>query len=170
MADDSEAKIREQIQGGDKTELARALVEPVLGVLLRRHPDEDEAIKLLPTTIKSLLGARRRYKEGMSVRAWILGVVSAKLNADKPSSDQIESLPDGDAAEELAESEEIVEDVEALLSSLPGDQREALELLAVEGISPREAGAILKTPSAIVESRAERGLAKLAETITSLKK
>jgi RNA polymerase sigma-70 factor (ECF subfamily) len=162
MAKSSMKKIRELIEDGDKAELARALIEPVLGVLLRRHPDEDEAVGLLPSTIKALLGARRRYKKGMSVRAWILSVVSAKVDAEKPSSEPISNLPEGETPEELATSDEIVEDVEALLSALPEEERDALELLAVEGISPKEAGTILKTPSAVVEQRAERGLAKIA--------
>jgi DNA-directed RNA polymerase specialized sigma24 family protein len=170
MPEDPDARLKALIESGSKEDLARELVAPVLGVLLRRNPDEDGAAAALGTAVKALVSARRRYKPGTSIRSWILSIVTAKLPGEKPRAPSINKLPAGETAAELAKTDEIVDDVEALLSALAEDLREAIELLAVEGLAPSEAATVLKIPSAIVEHRAEKALDEMAGMILSMTK
>lgn len=126
---------------------------------------------------------------GSSFRAWLMRIVSngcydvfrARTRHPSSSLDELlESDPDGspdahlpaalvDAAqtpEEMAVRGEVVETIQAALLLLPPDQRLALVLSDVQGMTYDEVARIMETPIGTVKSRIARGRAHLRQLLT----
>ncbi len=136
----------------------------------------ERAAAELPATMMGLLSSRRKFKGG-SVRAWILKTLrergtgpaegtpqeaARQDEAESGSPDVPVGLPPDAEPEELARHPELPAAVAGLLAGLETDRRDALVLVAVEGLSAREAGGVLGEPAAVVEQRASRAFAELA--------
>ena len=149
--------LAELVRTGSRDDIARGLAPTVAGMLARRLPSSQAARDELPRALKALVGSRRKYKGG-SVPAWILGAFEERGIA----------APGAASREELAELAEVAAAARGLVDRLPAEDREALLLLAVEGLRAREAAKVLGEPAAVVERRAAEAFAELAERLASL--
>ena len=148
--------LAELLESGSREDIARGLAPVVAGMLARRKSSREGARAELPKALGAVLSSRRRFGGG-SVRAWILKTFGERGIAPREAA----------AREDLAELSEVPAAARGLLDRLPAEGREALLLLAVEGLSPREAAEVLGVPAAVVEQRASRAFAELAEKLAS---
>jgi RNA polymerase sigma-70 factor (ECF subfamily) len=77
----------------------------------------------------------------------------------------LEALSDDGRAERAAEARLTLERVRRAMDDLPSEQREVLALVAIEGLSYREAAEVLGTPIGTVMSRLGRARARLGAMI-----
>ena len=150
-ADDED--IADALESGSREEAARALAPVVAGMLERRLGSTDQALATLPAAVKSILSARRRFK-GAPLRAGILKVLSEKA----PGS------PADGVRGGLAQFGEGAAVSEAALDG-GAEGLEELLLVAVEGLTFREAGTVVGAPAAVVERRTSKALARIAEAL-----
>ena len=175
-ARDNDAELAELVKSGSTEEVARGLAPAVSGILARRFLSRERAEAELPAAIMGLLSSRRKFKGG-PVRVWILKTLrdrgmgpaegapqeaARQDGAESGGADVPVGLPPDAEPEELARHPELPAAVAELLAGLEADRKEALVLVAVEGLSAREAGDVLGEPAAVVEQRAARAFAELA--------
>ena len=151
--------------------------------LLRRHMDPLYYAALDLTGNSSdaedivqeaaLKGLRRfeTFQEGTDFKAWMMTIVAntyidlyRRRRREKPAATE-------DAVQALAESESplragdleflLPDDVERALASLPEEQRAAIVLVDVNGLTNQEAAEALGWPLGTVNSRVYRGRAEL---------
>jgi len=153
--------------GTQRDELARALARLAFGILVRRARSADEARTALPEAVRLLLASRRRWRQEQSSRVWALSVLrglalpgpSEAAEGRAPAS--LDAIARADPAS-FASDPALVDALRAALGSLEPDPREALELVAIEGLSFGEAAQLLGQPPAVVEQRASVAFAALA--------
>ena len=155
MADISgiDLDLKDALESGSREDAARALAPYVAGMLERRTGSREEAIRALPAAVRSIMSGRRRLKGG-GLRAGILGILKEKAPGS-PVDGVREGLgrsPGGAAVAEAA----LAADAEGL---------DELLLVAVEGLSFREAGGVTGAPPAVVERRASLAFARIAEAL-----
>ncbi len=121
----------------------------------------------------ALKGLRRfeTFREGTDFKAWMMTIVAntyidlyRRRRREKPAATE-------DAVQALAESESplragdleflLPDDVERALGSLPEEQRAAIVLVDVNGLTNQEAAEALGWPLGTVNSRVYRGRAEL---------
>jgi hypothetical protein len=132
---------------------ARMLSQVIVGMLERRIGSRAEAIAALPAAVKAVLSARRRLKSG-ALRAPVLGVLKEKAPGSPVDGvrEGLGHIPDGAAVAKGA----LAGDAEGL---------EELLLVAVEGLSFREAGSLMDAPAAMVEKKASLAFVRIAEAL-----
>jgi RNA polymerase sigma factor (sigma-70 family) len=141
-------------------------------VLARAPADADDLVQL---TMERALTRRAQWREGSRLDSWMFRIMkNAWIDETRararqgglfaPAEDGERVGDDGAAAMEarLAAAE-----VERAMARLPNDQRLAVALVLVEGLSYQEAAAVLEIPAGTLTSRLVRGrmalMAELAE-------
>jgi RNA polymerase sigma-70 factor (ECF subfamily) len=94
---------------------------------------------------------------------WIDHARAAARRPATPDPDAIAALSDDGAAARAAEARAELAGVRAAMARLAPEHREVLALVAIEGLSYREAGAAMEVPVGTVMSRLARARARLAE-------
>lgn len=154
--DASEVDLAGAIEPGSLEDATRALASIVAGMLERRTGSRAAAVEALPRAIRSVVAARRRLKGG-AVRARILKILHEKTPGSAADGVRagLPGVAGGATAARglLASGAEGVEGVEELV------------LVAVEGLSCREAGSVTGDPAAVVERRAALAFAMIAEAL-----
>jgi RNA polymerase sigma-70 factor (ECF subfamily) len=117
--------------------------------LVRGLPEGFEALPWLFYICKNLFIDERR------ARAVRLKAAQTRLLDEEPSI----------SGEAVATAELGLREVERALEHLPAEQRAVLALVAVEGLSYREAAEVLETPIGTVMSRLARARAALADRL-----
>jgi len=159
--------------------LLRAVAASVLHVG-PEHPDVEDAVS---ETMRRAIEGRARIRAGESIRAWIVGIVKhVALDAARsrtrqqkrivtevaPESarDLTDRIPDSKPSpfERAARTQEIAR-LESALGSLPDNQREAIVLFFIEGLSYVEIGKRLGVPMGTVATWILRGRKALAATL-----
>jgi len=159
--------------------LLRAVAASVLHVG-PEHPDVEDAVS---ETMRRAIEGRARIRAGESIRAWIVGIVKhVALDAARsrtrqqkrivtevaPESarDLTDRIPDSKPSpfERAARTQEIAR-LESALGSLPDNQREAIVLFFIEGLSYVEIGKKLGVPMGTVATWILRGRKALAATL-----
>ena len=161
--------------------LLRAVAASVLHVG-PEHPDVEDAVS---ETMRRAIEGRTRIRAGESIRAWIVGIVkhvaldtarsrtrqqkrTASDVAPESSStpDLADRIPDSKPSpfERAARTQEVAR-LERALSSLPDNQREAIVLFFIEGLSYVEIGKKLGVPMGTVATWILRGRKALAATL-----
>ena len=159
--------------------LLRAVAASVLHVG-PEHPDVEDAVS---ETMRRAIEGRARIRAGESIRAWIVGIVKhvaldvarARTRQQKrtvievaPESarDLTDRIPDSKPSpfERAARTQEIAR-LEGALASLPDNQREAIVLFFIEGLSYVEIGKKLGVPMGTVATWILRGRKALAATL-----
>jgi RNA polymerase sigma-70 factor (ECF subfamily) len=161
--------------------LLRAVAASVLHVG-PEHPDVEDAVS---ETMRRAIEGRTRIRAGESIRAWIVGIVkhvaldtarsrtrqqkrtaseAAPESASTP--DLTDRIPDSKPSpfERAARTQEVAR-LERALSSLPDNQREAIVLFFIEGLSYVEIGKKLGVPMGTVATWILRGRKALAATL-----
>ena len=130
----------------------------------------DEGDDLVQAACLKALGALDQFTPGTRLDAWMFRIVRScwidrlRIRARRPEdsdSATLDALSDDGLAERTAEARLTVARVRTLMAGLPADQREVLALVAIEGLSYRDAAEVLGTPVGTVMSRLARARARL---------
>ena len=168
--------------------LLRAVAASVLHVG-PEHPDVEDAVS---ETMRRAIEGRSRIRAGESIRAWIVGIVkhvaldvarsrtrqqkriateaapesASTWRGPEAATDLADRIPDSKPSpfERAARTQEIAR-LESALSSLPDNQREAIVLFFIEGLSYVEIGKKLGVPMGTVATWILRGRKALAATL-----
>ncbi|MXQ14083.1 sigma-70 family RNA polymerase sigma factor [Microvirga makkahensis] len=146
----------------------------VIGLLgpLRRYArslarDEAQAEDLVQDTLVRAYERRGSFRQGGNLRGWLLSILHnafidnrRRQVAELRRVEQAASLADTAAPPEQ-ESRVRLQQVQTAFMSLPDEQRAALHLVAIEGLSYQEAAAALKIPVGTLMSRLGRARAAL---------
>lgn len=146
----------------------------VTGLLgpLRRYArsltrDESQAEDLVQDTLVRACERRASFRSGGNLRGWLLSILHntfidqrRRHVAEFRRREQAAAFIDTDALPEQ-ENRVRLQQVQAAFMSLPDEQRAALHLVAIEGLSYQEAANALKIPVGTLMSRLGRARAAL---------
>jgi RNA polymerase sigma-70 factor (ECF subfamily) len=126
---------------------------------------------LMQTTVERAL--QRGWPQGVEALPWLfkvcknLWIDELRARTVRVKAAQTRELDEEPtiSGEAVAIAELGLREVERALESLPAEQRAVLALVAVEGLSYREAADVLETPIGTVMSRLARARAALAERL-----
>jgi len=141
-------------------------------VLARVPADADD---LVQATVERALARRGQWRLGTRLDSWMFRIMknawidesrarsrSSRLFAPEEAGEAV-----GDAGAAAMEARLAAREVENAMAKLPQDQKVALALVLVEGLSYQEAADVLEIPAGTLTSRLVRGraalLAELAE-------
>jgi RNA polymerase sigma-70 factor (ECF subfamily) len=157
-----------------------------MALRLARNP--DDANDLLQETVLRAYRFFHQFESGTNCRAWMLTILynnfrngyrkstreqpassseefERKIEAESLRSDQAGSNPEAMLSGRGMEGE-----VEAALTGLSEEFREAILLVDVEELSYQEVSGVLNIPIGTVKSRVSRGRAMLRDTLTDFAK
>ena len=146
--------------------LVRAHRQRMWAVALRTLRDPEEAADAVQDACLSAFRGAASYRGEARVSTWLHRIVvnacldRARRRAARPTV-PLPEQPPADPRDQLAERETGL-DVEQALAALPEDQRVALVLVEIEGLSVAETAELLQVPEGTVKSRCFRGRARLA--------
>jgi RNA polymerase sigma-70 factor (ECF subfamily) len=130
----------------------------------------DEGDDLVQAACVKALGALHQYEPGTRLDAWMFRIIrtgfldrvrTAKRRPSVSDPETLEALSDGGKAARGVEDGMTLARVRQKMAELPEDQRAVLALVAIEGLSYREAAEALGVPVGTVMSRLARARAKL---------
>jgi RNA polymerase sigma-70 factor, ECF subfamily len=136
--------------------------------------DKDRADDLVQDTILRALEKKHLYQRGTNLRAWLFTVMHnqyvnyARRSARWGQKILVEQVPLASPAPQFASLE--LRDLESAIARLPGEQRETLLLIALEGMKYEEVAQICDVPIGTVRSRLSRAreeLRRMTEAITA---
>lgn len=110
---------------------------------------------------------RASFREGADLRVWLMAILHNhfidQIRTRKSTIAREQAWAETNPGFALPGGEHVVrlEQVRRAFLALPADQREALHLMAVEGLSVAEAAAVLEIPAGTVMSRVGRARAAL---------
>jgi RNA polymerase sigma factor (sigma-70 family) len=142
-----------------------------LGRVLARDPaDADDLVQL---TVERALARRGQWRPGTSLASWMFRIMKnawideSRARARRgdvfaPEEEGERAGADGAAA---MEARLTAREVESAMARLPPDQRIAVALVLVEGLSYQEAAEVLEIPPGTLTSRLVRGRAALMAQI-----
>lgn len=142
---------RSGIRGADRDDLFQEVFCKVHRASLRRLPDGPIRPWLFTIAVNTVRDAFRKKK----VRSIV------KLDED-PASD---SPARSDGPDQIAESNETASFLDAQIARLPMEQREALLLIAVEGMSLEQVAEVIGAPTNTIKTRLRRARVSLAEAM-----
>lgn len=131
--------------------------------------DAGEAEDLLQDTLLRGHERRQTWRPGTPLRPWLMSILHnthvSRRRAAAAAGRRDEAAGREAALEGGARQDELVllGEVGRAMMDLPEEQREALLLVAVEGLSYEEAAAVLDIPAGTVTSRLSRGRLALRE-------
>jgi RNA polymerase sigma-70 factor (ECF subfamily) len=148
-------------------ELFRSHADAVRGYALRRT-DPDEADDIVAETF--LIAWRRFDDIPVNAAPWLFGVARRVLSNRRRTDRRVLSLSDRLAERErrkpsATDDSDLRLTIEAALERLPEKEREALRLLAWEGLSTGEAAVVLGCTRATLAVRMHRARRHLADII-----
>jgi RNA polymerase sigma-70 factor, ECF subfamily len=148
--------------------LFRSHADAVRGYALRRSdPHEAEVV----VAVTFLIAWRRFDDVPANAGPWLLGVARRVLSNRRRSDHRVVSLSDRLAERERRKPSTATDEIdlrltiEAALERLPEKEREALQLLAWEGLSTAEASVVLGCTRATLAVRVHRARRRLADLI-----
>jgi RNA polymerase sigma-70 factor (ECF subfamily) len=156
--------------------LALAHLPRLLRFARRLCGDPDRAEDLVQETYIRALKVRRHLRDQGALLPWLLRVLHTRyLDETRTETRRLELLAAGPPALPPATADlerELLEgtlsaEVEAALLALPEDQRAAILLADVEGLSYEEIGQVLGCPVGTVRSRIARARARLFEALSA---
>jgi RNA polymerase sigma-70 factor (ECF subfamily) len=138
-------------------------------VLARDSADADDLVQL---SIERGLTRRSQWAAGTRLDSWMFRIMKnawideararqRKVRVFAPSEEGARVGDDGRAAERRLEAAE----VEQAMLRLPDDQRIAVALVLVEGLSYKEAAEVLQIPMGTLTSRLVRGRTALLSSL-----
>jgi RNA polymerase sigma factor (sigma-70 family) len=157
-------------------ELYRRHAEELLRYFARRTLDPEAAAELTAETFAEAFASRRNYRDtGVHGVAWLYGIARHQLGRffrtgtiDAAARRRIgldrEALPaeDYERIEELVDLAPIREALVEALESLRDEQREALKLRVIDGLSYPDVARRLGCAEAAARQRVSRGLRRIA--------
>jgi RNA polymerase sigma-70 factor, ECF subfamily len=112
-----------------------------------------------------------RFELGTNINAWLFTILRNAFYSQYRKARRLVEDPDGSYAARLGAPPEQnarcdFEDMRTALARLPVDQREALILIAAEGLSYEDAAQVCGVAIGTIKSRAHRARARLAELLS----
>ncbi len=153
--------------------LIRKHQQRLWAVALRTLRDREDAADALQEACLSAYRAAASYRGEARVTTWLHRIVvnacldRARRQAARPTV-PLPEQPTADPRDRLAEHETSLEVTEAL-HRLPEEQRLALVLVELQGLSVQEAAGVLGVPEGTVKSRCFRARARLAVQLGHLR-
>ena len=178
-AEDQDAHDRRLVQAhldGDPDafgELVQRHQQRMWAVAVRTLRDREEAADAVQDACLSAYRSAGSYRGEARVTTWLHRIVvnacldRTRRRAARPTV-PLPEQPPADPRDRVAERETSL-DVEQALATLPEDQRMALVLVELQGLSVHEAAEILDVPEGTVKSRCFRGRARLAVLLGHLR-
>jgi RNA polymerase sigma-70 factor, ECF subfamily len=186
---EEEAPLIARSQSGDVNAFNQLVLhyqQTVYNVILRMLGDRDTAADVAQETFIAAYRAIQSFRGGSSFRAWLLRIATNQAcdhwrRTNRHPVDSLDSVMDEDeahavgllgtlaTAEQAANPEEFLlnQELQALiqkgLQELPLDQRVAVVLCDVQGLSYEEIAASTQTSLGTVRSRIARGRARLRD-------
>ena len=159
-------------------ELVRRHRDRLWAVALRTTADPEEAADAVQDALISAFRNAASYRGDAAVTTWLHRVVvnacldrmrRRKARPSVPLLDE-ESGHHGiaDPRDDL-DRFELRHEIDRALATLPRDQRAAIVLVDVEGLSVADAAAVLEVPEGTVKSRCSRGRARLAVLLAGVR-
>ena len=158
---DAESQLREEIVG------LLPRLRRFARTLARNAPDADDVVQ---TAVERALARLDQLRPGSPLSSWLFGIVrnawidevrargrEGKIFAPEELGAQVGEESLGTVADTLA--------VEAALARLPDEQRIAIGLVLVEGLSYKEAARVMEIPIGTLTSRLARGREALQEML-----
>jgi RNA polymerase sigma factor (sigma-70 family) len=167
---DSDDALMTRFCGGDEAafEALYGRYAPQLEIFLRRLVrDRSLAEDLLQTTFMSFVRARGRYVPTAGVRAWIFSIAANAgrdalrrrgVRREEPLGTEIDDLS---AEPPVSGDPKVAQAVDSALQQLPAQQREAVLLHHMHGLSFPEVASALGTTVGAAKVRAHRGYQRL---------
>lgn len=156
---------------------AEEIGERIVGILprLRRFArslsrNQHDADDLTQLVVERALRNREQFREGANLAAWLFGIMKNAWVDDRRSRGRRGEVP---LPEDTGEHPAITPDeantslwaVSEAMHKLPEEQRLAVALVLVEGMSYKEASALLEIPIGTLTSRLARGRTALAAAL-----
>ena len=129
--------------------------------------DPDTADDLVQSCVERALGKAHLFKTGTDMRAWLFTIMhNVHVNSVRQRMRAIDTEPLDQASKLSTTAPSQVDalrirDLEAALEWLPDEQRDAVLLVGLEGLSYKETADVLAVPVGTVMSRLARGREKL---------
>ena len=144
---------------------------PWLGIRLRRRCNDPEIVaEVLQDTFLAAWKGARRFRGDGDVAAWLWGIgvrrLISQLRGQRITSEVLVAEVDSGsspAAEDLVMLGVEYGDVGAAMASLSPEFRAVVQATVLDGLSTREASALLGIPEGTVKTRAMRARAQLRE-------
>jgi RNA polymerase sigma-70 factor (ECF subfamily) len=152
----------------------------LLGILprLRRFAaslsrDRADADDLCQAALEKGLRARNQWQPGTRLDSWMYRIMRnlwidecrSRQRATKTFAPEESGAHVGHAGDAQVEAHMMLSDVDRAMQALPEEQREAIALVLVEGLSYKEAAAVLDIPMGTLTSRLVRGRGALIELL-----
>lgn len=143
-------------------------------ILARAPADADDLVQL---TVERALERARQYREGTRLDSWMFRIMKnawidetrSRRRRDGVVASEEAGQHVGDDGARAMQTRLEAREVERAMGRLPEDQRLAVALVLVEGLTYREAAEVLEVPEGTLTSRLVRGrmalLADLAEAV-----
>ena len=156
------------------TEVAEEIGELLVAMLprLRRFArslsrNQHDADDLVQVAIERALRGREQFREGANLGSWMFGIMkNAWIDARRARGRRGEVMLPDDSGEHPAvapsDTSTTLWDVSDAMNKLPEDQRLAVALVLVEGMTYQEAATVLEVPIGTLTSRLARGRSALA--------
>jgi RNA polymerase sigma factor (sigma-70 family) len=153
--------------------------EGLLRYFARRTLDPEAAAELMAETFAEAFASRRRFRDrGQGAVGWLYGIgkhqlshyfrrgaVDARARRRLGMPERTVSTEDYERIEELIDFEQIGRAIGQAFSVLSEDQREALTLRVIEGLSYREVAEALRCTEETARARVSRGLKRLTRLL-----
>ena len=142
--------------------------------LLRQTRDRGRAEDLLQQTMLQIHTSRGRFLRGADVTPWAFAIARRLLidtirrrKRESEANDWLSSLDPlhEPGSDELLQSKRMAEILERQLSQLPEAQRTTFEMIKQDGMSLREAAAVMGTTVNAIKLRAHRAYVALRSSI-----
>lgn len=136
--------------------------------LSRDRADGDD---LCQAALERGLKSRDQWQPGTRLDSWMYRIMRnlwidearARQRAARTFAPEEAGAHVGHAGDRDVEAHMMLSDVDRAMQALPDDQREAISLVLVEGLSYKEAAAVLGIPMGTLTSRLVRGRGALLE-------
>lgn len=140
------------------------------------RPRDADAQDLVQQTVERALGARTKFRAGTRLDSWAFTIMR-RIAIDESRSSQrwsrvvtseegiTASVADVAQAGESLRADALA--ARSAIHALPEDQKHAVALVLIEGLSYAEAAAVLGVPTGTLTSRLVRGRQALIETLSA---
>ncbi len=133
--------------------------------------DRADADDLCQAALERALRSRDQWQAGTRLDSWMYRIMRnlwidegrARQRAQKRFAPEEAGLHVGYAGDREIEAHVMLSDVDRAMQALPDEQREAIALVLVEGLSYKDAAAVLGVPMGTLTSRLVRGRGALIE-------
>jgi len=170
----SDQQLVTAIAEGDRSALAALYHRHAPWLLVRlsrRCPDQGIVEEAIQDTFVAVWGNARTYSGRGEIAAWIWGIGIRRLIDRLRRTRNVKSLPPGRPDVVVSAEDQVLLGVEfgdlaGALDRLSPELRAVVQATVIDGLTTKEAGALLGIPAGTVKTRMMRARAQLREELT----